>query len=78
MVYTYTSSLITSRVKEHCDRARETAKLWHNLKLEENGKLSTLRFDLDDLIKAGCDRIRNYLKNNPNAESDRDLCEDIK
>ena len=35
-------------------------------------------FDLDKLIKRGCDWARDYLKNNPNAESNRTICDDIK
>ncbi len=31
--------------------------------------------DLDDLLAKGCDRVRNYLQNNPNvSESNRNLC----
>ncbi|BAZ20340.1 WD-repeat protein [Kalymmatonema gypsitolerans NIES-4073] len=34
--------------------------------------------DLDDLLVRGCDRLRDYLKNNPNVnESDRTLCNAI-
>ncbi|MGH2414134.1 MAG: hypothetical protein ACRDEA_10675, partial [Microcystaceae cyanobacterium] len=42
-----------------------TAKLW------EIGKFN-------ELLAKGCDRIRDYLKNNPNVnESDRHLCDNI-
>ncbi|MEO1764520.1 MAG: WD40 repeat domain-containing protein, partial [Cyanobacteria bacterium J06629_18] len=36
-------------------------------------------FDLDKLIKRGCNWGRDYLKNNPNVEDgDRTLCDDVK
>ena len=42
-----------------------TTKLW------EIGKL-------DELLAKGCDRVRDYLQNNPNVnESDRHLCKDV-
>ena len=32
----------------------------------------------DELLAKGCDRVRDYLKNNPNiSESDRHLCDDV-
>ncbi|MEH2259485.1 nSTAND1 domain-containing NTPase [Nostoc sp.] len=34
-------------------------------------------FDLNKLLKRGCDEAHDYLKNNPKAESDRYLCDDI-
>lgn len=34
-------------------------------------------FDLNQLLKRGCDEAHDYLKNNPKAESDRSLCDDI-
>ena len=34
-------------------------------------------FDLNQLLKRGCDEAHDYLKNNPKAESDRYLCDDI-
>ncbi len=35
-----------------------------------------LNIDLNDLLRRGCDRARDYLKNNPSVnESDRDLCD---
>ncbi|MFN6479452.1 hypothetical protein [Nostoc sp. DedQUE07] len=34
-------------------------------------------FDLNQLLKRGCDMAHDYLKNNPKAESDRYLCDDI-
>ncbi|MFN6499765.1 MAG: hypothetical protein RMX65_022620 [Nostoc sp. DedQUE01] len=35
-------------------------------------------FDLNQLLKRGCDIARDYLENNPKAESDRYICDDIK
>ncbi|MEH2202506.1 MAG: hypothetical protein V7K53_00290 [Nostoc sp.] len=34
-------------------------------------------FDLNKLLKRGCDIAHDYLKNNPKAESDRYICDDI-
>ncbi|MFN6473539.1 MAG: eIF2A-related protein [Nostoc sp. SerVER01] len=34
-------------------------------------------FDLNQLLKRGCDIARDYLENNPKAESDRYICDDI-
>ncbi|WP_414567309.1 eIF2A-related protein [Nostoc sp. CCY 9925] len=34
-------------------------------------------FDLNQLLKRGCEIARDYLKNNPKAESDRHICDDI-
>ncbi|MFN6529339.1 hypothetical protein [Nostoc sp. ChiSLP03a] len=34
-------------------------------------------FDLNQLLKHGCNMAHDYLKNNPKAESDRYLCDDI-
>ncbi|MEH2040527.1 nSTAND1 domain-containing NTPase [Nostoc sp.] len=34
-------------------------------------------FDLNKLLKRGCDEAHDYLKNNPKAESDRYICDDI-
>ena len=34
-------------------------------------------FDLNKLLKRGCNEAHDYLKNNPKAESDRYLCDDI-
>ena len=43
-----------------------------------NGEIFVWDFDLDKLIKRGCDWAYDYLKNNPNVEeSDRNLCDDI-
>jgi WD40 repeat protein/tetratricopeptide (TPR) repeat protein len=33
--------------------------------------------DLDELLAQGCNRVRDYLKTNPNAKSDRHLCDGI-
>jgi hypothetical protein len=34
--------------------------------------------DLEDLLVRGCDRLRDYLKTNPNvSQSDRTLCDGI-
>ncbi len=34
--------------------------------------------EFDELLAKGCDRVRDYLKNNPNvSQSDRHLCDDI-
>jgi hypothetical protein len=34
--------------------------------------------NLDELLAKGCDRVRDYLKNNSNVnESDRHLCDDV-
>ncbi|MBD2437711.1 eIF2A-related protein [Nostoc sp. FACHB-110] len=40
-------------------------------------RISVWDFDLNQLLKRGCDAARDYLKNNPKAESDRHLCDDI-
>lgn len=41
-----------------------------------NGKVILWDITLDSLLKRGCDRLRNYLKNNPNvSQSDRQLCD---
>ncbi|MEO0936440.1 MAG: hypothetical protein AAFY21_22830, partial [Cyanobacteria bacterium J06641_2] len=41
--------------------------------------ISVWDFDLDKLIKRGCNWGRDYLKNNPNVEDgDRTLCDDVK
>ncbi|MGF1934242.1 MAG: eIF2A-related protein [Nostoc sp. ChiQUE02] len=40
-------------------------------------KISVWNFDLKELLKRGCVAARDYLKNNPKAESDRYLCDDI-
>jgi WD40 repeat protein len=38
--------------------------------------VTLLSIDLDDLLRRGCDRVRDYLKNNPNvSQSDRHLCD---
>ena len=37
--------------------------------------VTLLNIDLNDLLRRGCDRVRDYLKNNPNvSQSDRHLC----
>jgi WD40 repeat protein len=34
--------------------------------------------EFDELLSKGCDRVRDYLKNNSNVnESDRHLCDDV-
>ena len=40
-------------------------------------EISVWDFDLNQLLKRGCDMAHDYLKNNPKAESDRYLCDDI-
>ncbi|MEI2582248.1 WD40 repeat domain-containing protein [Scytonema sp. PRP1] len=41
--------------------------------------VTLLNIDLNDLLRRGCDRARNYLKNNRNvSESDRHLCDNVK
>ncbi|WP_375510219.1 WD40 repeat domain-containing protein [uncultured Nostoc sp.] len=40
-------------------------------------KVSVWNFDLNELVKRGCDVAHDYLKNNSKAESDRSLCDDI-
>ncbi|MEH2011651.1 nSTAND1 domain-containing NTPase [Nostoc sp.] len=40
-------------------------------------EISVWDFDLNQLLKRGCDVAHDYLKNNPKAESDRYLCDDI-
>ncbi|MGK7948015.1 MAG: tetratricopeptide repeat protein [Xenococcaceae cyanobacterium] len=44
----------------------------------EDGIVILWNLDLDDLLKRGCDRVWNYLKNNPNVtERDRTLCDGV-
>jgi hypothetical protein len=46
----------------------KTVKLWRLDGKEWN-------WNLDDLLVRGCDRLRDYLKTNPNvSQSDRALC----
>jgi len=40
-------------------------------------EISVWDFDLNQLLKRGCDIARDYLENNPKAESDRHICDDI-
>ncbi|MFP4120932.1 MAG: eIF2A-related protein [Coleofasciculus sp.] len=41
-------------------------------------KVMTWKLALDDLLRQGCNWLRDYLKTNPNvSESDRNLCDDI-
>ena len=40
-------------------------------------EISVWDFDLNQLLKRGCDMAHDYLKNNPKAENDRYLCDDI-
>ena len=42
-----------------------------------NPNVAVWNFDLDELLKYGCDWARDYLKNNPKAKSDRHLCDGI-
>ncbi|MEH2305001.1 nSTAND1 domain-containing NTPase [Nostoc sp.] len=42
-----------------------------------NGKILVWDFDLNELLKRGCNAAHDYLKNNPKVESDRSLCDDI-
>ncbi|MEH1920132.1 nSTAND1 domain-containing NTPase [Nostoc sp.] len=39
--------------------------------------ISVWNFNLKELLKRGCNEAHDYLKNNPKAESDRYLCDDI-
>jgi WD40 repeat protein len=40
--------------------------------------VALLNIDLNDLLRRGCDRVRNYLKNNPNvSQGDRYLCDNV-
>ncbi|BAZ40297.1 WD-repeat protein [Calothrix sp. NIES-4101] len=44
-----------------------------------DGKISLWNFDLDDLVKKGCDWLHDYLQNNPDVSTeDRRLCDNIK
>jgi WD40 repeat protein/tetratricopeptide (TPR) repeat protein len=44
----------------------------------DEDKVSVLSWNLDNLLIQGCDRARDYLKNNPKvSKSDRTLCDDI-
>jgi WD40 repeat protein/tetratricopeptide (TPR) repeat protein len=46
---------------------------WNN-----DGQVSVRSVELDQLLKRGCNQVRDYLKNNPKVEkSDRKLCDDI-
>ncbi|MEH2282240.1 MAG: hypothetical protein V7K90_13070 [Nostoc sp.] len=40
-------------------------------------RASVWNFDLNELVKRGCDEAHDYLKNNPKTKSDRYLCDDI-
>ncbi|MEH2042063.1 hypothetical protein [Nostoc sp.] len=40
-------------------------------------RVSVWNFDINELVKRGCDVAHDYLKNNPKAESDRHICDDI-
>jgi WD40 repeat protein/uncharacterized caspase-like protein len=45
------------------------------LSASEKGGVQLWDFDLESLLNRGCDRIKNYLKNNPNVRnSDRAIC----
>jgi WD40 repeat protein/uncharacterized caspase-like protein len=45
------------------------------LSASEKGGVQLWDFDLESLLTRGCDRIKNYLKNNPNVrKSDRETC----
>ncbi|MDJ0619548.1 MAG: tetratricopeptide repeat protein [Calothrix sp. MO_192.B10] len=40
--------------------------------------ISVWKFDLDELLKRGCEKAKDYLKHNPKVkQSDRTLCDDI-
>ena len=44
----------------------------------QDGNVTLWNLDLDDLLIRGCDKLRNFLQNNPNVEErDRQLCEAI-
>ncbi|MBD0361887.1 MAG: hypothetical protein ICV55_03750 [Coleofasciculus sp. C3-bin4] len=44
----------------------------------DDGTVILWNLDLDYLLKSGCDRLRDYLKTNPNvSQSDRTLCDGI-
>ena len=46
--------------------------------VSDNNKVTLWNLDLDDLLKRGCDLVRDYLKTNPNvSESDRSLCDGV-
>ncbi|MBN4005144.1 hypothetical protein [Nostoc sp. LPT] len=40
-------------------------------------RASVWNFDLNELLKRGCEEAHDYLKNNPKTKSDRYLCDDI-
>jgi WD40 repeat protein len=43
-----------------------------------DGTIKLWNFDLDLLLKHGCERIKWYLKNSPDvSEEDRTLCDDV-
>ncbi|WP_375476914.1 CHAT domain-containing protein [uncultured Nostoc sp.] len=45
----------------------------------DDGKIILWNFDLDDLLKKGCDWLHDYLQNNSDVSAeDRHLCDDIK
>ncbi len=45
----------------------------------EKNKIILWNFDLDNLLKKGCDWLNNYLQNNPDvSKEDRRLCDNIK
>lgn len=39
--------------------------------------VTLLNIDLNDLLRRGCDHVRDYLQNNPNMKSDSHLCDDV-
>ncbi|NEQ04704.1 MAG: hypothetical protein F6K37_01450 [Moorea sp. SIO4E2] len=47
--------------------------------LDQNGTAKLWQFGgLDELLSKSCDRVRDYLENNPNVDkSDRNLCENV-
>ena len=55
--------------------ADKTIKLWCT---DPEDLILDLDVKLNNLLKKGCNWIRDYLKTNPNvSESDRNLCDDI-
>ena len=55
--------------------ADKTLRLWH---IDPDNLILDLDIKLNNLLKKGCNWIRDYLKTNPNvSESDRHLCDDI-
>jgi WD40 repeat protein len=59
--------------------SRDKSVLLWKLDLEKLEKSARLwKLELDELLGLACDRLRDYLKHNPNVEeSDRHLCDEI-